>query len=84
MKVLVLGHSYVWDLRNLEVNSFTREGIDYNLKYLYKPGASYESLIRSLLSKMISHLLSFVDDLSSSSKMISLMKFLPTNPTTWW
>lgn len=45
MKVLVIGHSYVRDLSEFYRGSFVVEGTSFELKYLYKPGASYESLI---------------------------------------
>ena len=45
MKVLLIGHSYVRDLQDLGYDSFIKENIEFSVKYVYKNGGNYKSML---------------------------------------
>ena len=45
MKLLIFGHSYVRDLRNLNIFKFHFEDITIDIKYSFWPGASYKKFL---------------------------------------
>lgn len=57
MKLLVFGHSYVRDLAKLNVNQMMIEQRSVEIKYVSKPGASYESINKQpeLLTEAITY-----------------------------
>ena len=62
MKVLLFGHSYVKDLKNLGYKSFVSNNVTFQLEYLYQPGGSYELFLNdhSLLNSAFEYQPDFI------------------------
>ena len=48
MKLLIVGHSYVADLKTLEVKEFQTGGQQVQVTYIYKRGGSYDTYLGDL------------------------------------
>ena len=44
---MLIGHSYVRDLENLQQHSFSAENITFHIKYVHQPGGTYELFVNN-------------------------------------